>query len=69
MKRMPTKRLANEQFANFILTTSTKIGNYWVPARPLPFIGGFFFNMKVRFSLAWDVFCGKADALYWMGNQ
>lgn len=33
------------------------------PARPMGF-----FSLKNRLSLAWDVFRGRADALYWEGQ-
>jgi hypothetical protein len=32
----------------------------WVPGRP-----AFISSLKTRFKLAFDVFRGKADALYW----
>jgi len=37
---------------------------YWVPARPLGL-----FSLRSRISLAWAVFTGKADALFWEGGQ
>jgi len=39
------------------------IGNIWVLARPLAFQ-----NCTERWKRAWDVFIGKADALYWKGQ-
>lgn len=35
----------------------------WVPGRPLGFD-----TIPNRFKLAWAVFTGKADALYWDGQ-
>ena len=34
----------------------------WAPARPLPYYGGFLRRLR----LAYDVFRGRADALYWV---
>lgn len=34
----------------------------WIPARPLGFQG---FSLKRRLKLAWAVFTGKYDAVYW----
>lgn len=67
--KMPSRHLANEHFANSLLSTSARIGQYWVPARPEPFYYGFPRSIWERFRLAWAVFCGKADALFWMNNQ
>ena len=39
-------------------------GGKWVPARPLGFQ-----SIWTRFSAAWLVFTGKADALIWPGDQ
>ncbi len=35
----------------------------WVPARPLGFYG-----LRSRLRCAWDVFTGRADAVYWPGQ-
>lgn len=35
----------------------------WVPARPIGWS-----SIKKRLSMAWDVFRGRADALYWRGQ-
>lgn len=40
------------------------INGRWVPARPLAFA-----SVKRRLSLAWHVFTGKADAVYWPEGQ
>jgi hypothetical protein len=34
---------------------------YWVPARP----EGSYYSFSDRLNLAWKVFTGKADAVYW----
>jgi len=36
---------------------------YWIPARPEGM-----YSLKSRFILAWKVFSGKCDALYWMDD-
>lgn len=36
----------------------------WEPARPYGF-----YSMQSRLRLAWDVFTGKADALYWPNQE
>jgi len=35
----------------------------WVPSRPLGLA-----SWRLRLKLTWDVFIGKADALYWPGQ-
>jgi hypothetical protein len=42
-------------------TVSTEIHGQYYAARPLPFYGGFFRRLKI----AWGVFTGKYDALWW----
>jgi hypothetical protein len=37
----------------------------WVPARP----EGSYYSFTDRLSLAWKVFTGKADAVYWPKGQ
>jgi hypothetical protein len=37
----------------------------WTPARPEPFYYGLFGSIANRFRLAFYVFTGKADALFW----
>jgi hypothetical protein len=34
----------------------------WIPARPIPYYG---MSLRQRLSLAWAVFTGKYDAVYW----
>ena len=34
----------------------------WAPSRPLPFYG----SPLLRLKLAWSVFTGRADALFWV---
>jgi len=41
-----------------------KVGNQWVPARPLPF-DSFWYRLRD----AWEVFRGRADAVQWPGGQ
>ena len=43
--------------------TSAQVDGKYVPARPYGL-----FSMRSRLRLAWDVFVGKADALYWPGQ-
>lgn len=38
----------------------TENGEFWRPARPLGY-----FSLLLRIKLAFDVFVGNADALYW----
>jgi hypothetical protein len=42
----------------------TELKGKWVLARPEPF-----YDWKERFKLAFAVFTGKADALFWDGGQ
>ena len=44
---------------------AAQIGGKWVSARPLGFQG---LCLSLRFKHAWNVFTGKADALYWHGQ-
>lgn len=37
----------------------------WVPARPVPFYYNPIISVAKRFKMAFDVFIGSADALYW----
>jgi hypothetical protein len=39
------------------------IPGHWTPARPRSWSCGF--DLKQRFKMAWWVFTGKCDALYW----
>ena len=39
------------------------VNGKWVEARPITY-----HNRKTRFKLAWAVFTGKADALFWEGQ-
>jgi len=50
--------------ADHISHCSVNIGGLWYPARPLgwPSLAG-------RLRLAFDVFRGEADAVYWPGGQ
>jgi len=45
--------------------TGIEIGGLtiWVPARPMGF-----YSLRERFRLAWSVFKGEADALFWPGS-
>lgn len=38
---------------------------YWIPARSIPFLPGGLTALRHRLRLAWLVFIGKADVLYW----
>lgn len=40
------------------------INGRWVPARPLGYC-----SLWSRFALAWQVFTGKADAVFWPEGQ
>jgi hypothetical protein len=59
------KYTADNAFVEFLNTTSAgfDFGTFslWVPARPLD--GGPFWQ---RWKLAWAVFRGRADALFWV---
>lgn len=48
------------KWANTTQTEHPEAG--WIPARPLGFQG---FSLKRRLKLAWAVFTGKYDAVYW----
>lgn len=41
-----------------------KNGGQWWPARPYGM-----FSLRSRFRLAWAVFTGRADALFWPGQM
>lgn len=41
-----------------------QIDGSWVLSRPIGF-----FSIRNRLRLAWLVFCGRADAVTWSGNQ
>lgn len=67
MNDRPNRFLATRMFAEMLLQTQREIKSTvntektsWVPARPLPP------TYLSRWKLAWDVFRGKADALYWI---
>ncbi len=64
--KTPNKFTASEHFCYNVLANDTKTKDgFWVPARPVsnPL------SLKERLKLAWDVFSGKADALYWLNGQ
>ena len=58
--RLPAKHIAD---CVKIYDVTTNIGNLWVLARPEPYP-----DWRLRWKLAFDVFIGKADALYWNGQ-
>lgn len=60
--RMPMRFDATQAGVAHILSASTNFegGPSWEPLRPID--GGPFWQ---RFVLAWAVFTGKADALFW----
>jgi hypothetical protein len=45
------------------LDVDTEINGRWYLARPLPY-----YHWKQRWTLAWAVFRGKADAVFWVGQ-
>ena len=45
-------------------TSISHDGETWYPARPEGFP-----SLRSRFTLAWEVFTGKADVLRWPGKQ
>lgn len=56
--RLPTRHAAEAIQCH---TEQVEINNKWYLARPEPY-----YKWTMRFSLAWAVFTGKADALYWI---
>lgn len=60
--RLPMKYTAGPWLIDFLSSTQAEVlKGWWVPARPLD--GGPFWQ---RFQLAWAVFTGRADALFWI---
>jgi len=70
MKKMPARRYAsqikNSQDSAWV--TDEDGNTKWVPARPLPYYYNPIKSFIKRFGMAFDVFRGKADALYWDGQ-
>lgn len=59
----PAEHTATPEFAAGMNTTQAGFSDgTWAPARPLPFFGG----PLRRLRLAWAVFTGRADALFWV---
>jgi hypothetical protein len=68
------QRLKASSLAKNINENSSAVGDgkgniRWVPTRPLPHYFGLIRNIIERLKMAKDVFKGKADALYWDGDQ
>jgi hypothetical protein len=60
--RLPMRYTANNGFVELLTTTSVGFDDgRWAPSRPLD--GGPFWQ---RWKLAWAVFTGRADALFWV---
>jgi len=58
---MKTPTLINiEDIKHHEYETDMLIDGQWVSARPISY-----WRFWIRFKLAWGVFCGKYDALYW----
>lgn len=58
----PAKIICDQHFMSMLASTSAGLKDgRWVPARPIGWAPGL-----SRFRRAWDVFTGKADALYWV---
>lgn len=57
-----------QQFGSVMRETAIKIGNdnilVYAPARPRDAP-----TLRQRIRRAWDVFCGRADVLYWPGQE
>ena len=51
---------------NSVACTSAKVGDKWVPARPLNWTCR---TLADRFREAWAVFTGKAEAFEWPEGQ
>ncbi len=64
MKKYPAIWQLSDVMRSANHTSVLLAGGKWVPARPLGFQ-----SMWTRFSAAWLVFTGKADALIWPGDQ
>ncbi len=56
--RLPTRHTAEAIQCH---SEQVEINNKWYLARPEPY-----YKWTRRFSLAWAVFTGKADALFWI---
>jgi hypothetical protein len=64
MRKYPAIVHMTPHWLRFLREVSAETKDGWVPARPIPYYGGF-----RRFRAAWLVFTGKADALVWPGGQ
>jgi hypothetical protein len=55
-------RIPSRDFSETLLSigNQVEIDGKWVAARPEPY-----YSWKERWVLAWAVFTGKADALFW----
>lgn len=60
--KYPASHTATPAFAEMLATNQAGFEDGWAPARPLPYFGG---TLR-RLRLAWAVFTGRADALFWV---
>jgi hypothetical protein len=61
--KYPASHTATPAFAEMLATTQAGFSDgTWAPSRPLPFYG----SPLRRLRLAWAVFTGRADALFWV---
>jgi hypothetical protein len=56
-----------EELIKWVNHSAAYVDGCYVPARPLPFNHGSWFCMR-RLKDAWEVFCGRADAVKWIGQ-
>lgn len=62
MRKYPGSHLATSEWAQSLQNNQAGFADGWAPARCLPFYGGPLRRLK----LAWAVFMGRADALFWV---
>ncbi|MFA5600890.1 MAG: hypothetical protein WDA06_09890 [Phenylobacterium sp.] len=66
MKNMPRKIYVWDIDMSVQTTVKDNNGEVkWVPAKSVPYFDNPIKSFFKRLGLAWDVFAGKADALYW----
>ena len=69
MKKMPSRvNVDSINNSNQAGITDENGNQKWVRARPVPYYYNPIKSFIKRFGMAFDVFKGKADALYWDGQ-
>lgn len=62
---LPKATTAKAIVSNALHVSTSYDDGTWGPARSEPFDRGPVLNLLTRFTLAWEVFLGKADAVYY----